>query len=194
VQTFCVAKVGGSVGTRHDDRERCLKAGMDGYVTKPINHQQEEALAGNIPVGDNDGASSNAEQEHAATSVAWDMAQTLESLGGDETLFQEVMGIFLREVPGHMAGLREAITQGNARSVEELSHTLKGEVGYLGIATLSQEIRELEQRGHKSELQGAEGLFVMFEAELSEVLTSIRRVVGVQPDTQVLSAPPGARQ
>jgi acetate kinase len=93
-----------------------------------------------------------------------------------------------------MACLREAITQGNARSVEELSHTLKGEVGYLGIATLSQEIRDLEQRGHKSELQGAEGLFVMFEAELSEVLTSIRRVVGMQPDTHGLSAPPGARQ
>jgi two-component system sensor histidine kinase/response regulator len=179
------------------DRERCLEAGMDGYLAKPINSQRlAEAIASNVRVEKNAGAHSDAPQEQAAvaTAVVWDMAQTLESLGGDETLFQEVMGIFLRDVPGHLARLCQAITQRNAKAVEEIAHTLKGEVGHLGIATLSQQIRELEQLGQKSELQSAEGLYATFEAELSSVMTTIHRVLSVKSDMQLVAGPPATRQ
>ena len=43
--------------------------------------------------------------------IIWDMGKTLERLGGDEKLFHEVMGIFLEEVPKHMASLKQAIVQ-----------------------------------------------------------------------------------
>ena len=65
--------------------------------------------------------------------IAWDRGKTLERLGGDEKLFHEVIGIFLEEVPQHMASLKQAIVQENAKAVEEISHKLKGELGYLGI-------------------------------------------------------------
>ncbi len=120
------------------DREICIEAGMDEYVSKPISSQRlEEAIATLCPRRKTRPQSSatrtSNEPATPATAIAWDTSKTLERLGGDEKLFHEVIGIFLEEVPQHMAGLEQAIAQGNAKAVEEISHKLKGELGYLGI-------------------------------------------------------------
>ena len=65
------------------------------------------------------------------------MGETLERLGGDETLLHEVIEIFLNDVPKHMASLGRAIAAGDAVAVEGAAHTLKGELGYLGISEVS---------------------------------------------------------
>jgi HPt (histidine-containing phosphotransfer) domain-containing protein len=102
------------------------------------------------------------------------MGKTLEALGGDEKLLHEVIEIFLEEVPKHMASLRQAIAQGNAEATEMAAHTLKGELGYLGISEVSRKARELEEVARKSDLQSAESIYAGFEAEISEVLISMR--------------------
>ena len=68
----------------------------------------------------------------------WNMAKTLEQLGGDEMLLQEVMDIFLEEAPKHMAALHLAVAQGIAETVETTAHSLKGELGYLGLPEILQ--------------------------------------------------------
>ena len=101
----------------------------------------------------------------------WNPAQTLERLGGDEKLLHEVMEIFREEAPKHLAGLRKAITQQDAGSTERLAHSLQGELGYLGIAELSQGARELEEKGRTSDFQGALSLFPPFEAAMARLLS-----------------------
>jgi two-component system, sensor histidine kinase and response regulator len=177
------------------DREICIEAGMDEYVSKPISAQLlREAIA--IALRERDHATTQtsstptALNEHAtpAGAVTWDRGKTLERLGGDEKLFHEVIGIFLEEVPQHMASLKQAIGQQNAKAIEELSHKLKGELGYLGIAEVSQMVRELEELGRKSDLAGAAGLYAVFEAQLSEVLTSMRRSFDMNGETQLVAS------
>ncbi len=174
------------------DRELCIEAGMDEYVSKPISSQLlREAIA--IALRERDHAStqtsltSTAVNELAkpAGAVAWDRGKTLERLGGDEKLFHEVTGIFLEEVPQHMASLKQAIVQQNAKAIEEISHKLKGELGYLGIEEVSQMVRELEELGRKSDLGGGAGLYAVFEAQLSEVLTSVRGSLDMDGETQL---------
>jgi signal transduction histidine kinase/DNA-binding response OmpR family regulator/HPt (histidine-containing phosphotransfer) domain-containing protein len=182
------------------DRERCIEAGMDGYVSKPISSQElEEAIASALlmrgetkPVASSEADRESATPPTALSVIAWDMGKTLEQLGGDEKLLHEVVEIFLDDVPKHMASLRRAIAEGNAEAVEGAAHTLKGELGYLGISEVSRKARELEEFGRKSDLRLAAGLYATLESELSEVLISMRRTVGAKPDMEMVAGWPGA--
>jgi HPt (histidine-containing phosphotransfer) domain-containing protein len=109
----------------------------------------------------------------AAVVVPWNPQQTLERLGGDEQLLQEVMEIFLQEVPKHLAGLRKAITQQDAETAERVAHSLQGELGYLGVAELSQGARALEEKGRSADFQGALILLPPFEAAMARLLSSM---------------------
>jgi HPt (histidine-containing phosphotransfer) domain-containing protein len=106
--------------------------------------------------------------------VSWDMSKTLEQLGGDLTLFQEVMDIFLAEAPIHLAALRLAVERGQAETVERTAHTLKGEVGYLGIPGISQTASQIEEMGRSNNVGGAANLLAQFEADINGLFTAIR--------------------
>jgi two-component system, sensor histidine kinase and response regulator len=167
------------------DRERCIAAGMDGYVSKPISSQLlKEAIASVLREGDEattvtDSKAAQATSTSApASEIVWDKSETLVRLGGDEKLLHEVVEIFLEGVPRHLAGLQQAVVQGNAKAIEEISHTLKGELGYLGMAKISQMARELEQMGHKADLRDAAGVYATLAAELSAVLSSMQQTAG----------------
>ena len=57
------------------------------------------------------------------------------------------MDIFLAEAPIHLAALRLAVERGQAETVEKTAHTLKGEVGYLGVPGISQRASQIEEMG-----------------------------------------------
>jgi CheY-like chemotaxis protein/HPt (histidine-containing phosphotransfer) domain-containing protein len=163
------------------DRERCIDAGMDGYVSKPISGAMLEAAIADV-VRQSNGASAAGSSSREipgldANPLTWDMTNTLESLGGDEKLLRDVLEIFLQEVPQHMKDLRRAIVDGNASGTREISRTLKGELGYLGMPAVSRRAAELEDLAKKVDLPSAQKLYQVFEVELSEVLNSVRDAV-----------------
>ncbi len=183
------------------DRERCIEAGMDGYVSKPISSEEvAEAIAGisrlqgqDLPVSSLEMRGTDATPP-AAPRIVWNLGETLERLGGDETLFHEVIEIFLDDVPKHMASLERAIATGNSEAVEGAAHTLKGELGYLGISQVSQKARELEELGRTSDLRLAASLYATFASDLSELLTSMRNTMGANPRVEMVAGPPGSSE
>jgi signal transduction histidine kinase/DNA-binding response OmpR family regulator len=148
------------------DRERCLAAGMDGYVPKPLSRAAlEHAIAGVVP--------SATALASAAPQITWDMARTLHGLGGDEKLLSEVIGIFVNGIPRHLAGLQQAIRQGDAKTVEEIAHTLRGELGYLEIAEISHHARALEEMGRNSDLRDAASMYEILSAGIEQLVASM---------------------
>jgi two-component system sensor histidine kinase/response regulator len=181
------------------DRERCLDAGMDEYVSKPISIRQlEEAIAGALhgsrAVRPATNSTTQDENATPANVIPWDKGKTLERLGGDQKLLNEVIEIFLEEVPKHLASLQQAIAQDNAEAAEMAAHTLKGELGYLGILEVSRKARELEEAAHKSDLRCAASIYTELETELSVVLISMRTTIGESSNTQMVARCSGASQ
>jgi two-component system sensor histidine kinase/response regulator len=179
------------------DREHCLASGMDGYVSKPISRRElEEAIAGVVLVGRDTHTVTNRRAPAAALAsvISWDVGTTLERLGGDEELLHEVLGIFLEEVPRHMASLRRAIAEKDAGAIEGLAHTLKGELGYLGIAGVLQRAREMEEFGQQSHFRLAAELYEAFEPEVAEILVSVRRLIRTRAELEIAAAQPGVSQ
>jgi HPt (histidine-containing phosphotransfer) domain-containing protein len=106
--------------------------------------------------------------------VPWNISKTLEQLGGDVMLFQEVMDIFLAEAPKHLAALHLAVEQGQPETVEQTAHTLKGELGYLGVPGISQTAGQIEEMGRSNNVSGAANLLAQFEADINGLFTAIR--------------------
>jgi signal transduction histidine kinase/CheY-like chemotaxis protein len=154
------------------DREQCLAAGMDGYITKPIRFSDiQQTLAG------------IATPPTAAVPViasAWDKAAALERLEGDQELFQEICRIFLDESPKLMTRLQQALAQGDPEEVSRAAHSLKGASGYLGATNVSQLSRQLETMGRNRELAQAAAVFEQLEKEMASLSSAVRQTVGAQ--------------
>lgn len=161
------------------DRERCLAAGMDGYVTKPLTSEQlAEAIHGFFPEEsatpppEPDSAAEPAEA--AATEAAWDPVKALDRLEGDEDLLAEVLGIFLDEAPRQLSALRRAIEEGDAKTAAEIAHSLKGQLGYFGIADAFSRARRMEDLARSERLQEVAADFAIFAGEIEAAMQSMR--------------------
>ncbi|HEX4424712.1 MAG TPA: response regulator, partial [Terriglobales bacterium] len=157
------------------DRERCLQAGMDGYVSKPLRFSDVEEVLANV--------------DHAPLVVTqtlpnpstWSKANALHRVGGDEELLQELCKIYLEESPKVLEKLRQSVTDGNAKDVKFLAHSMKGELSYLGAEKASQAARDLEKMGNDNDLSKAAAVFAILEREVLELQSALKSMSGAHP-------------
>jgi two-component system, sensor histidine kinase and response regulator len=156
------------------DRERCLAAGMDGYVVKPLTSRElAETIRRFFP---GEPVVEPPEPAFGGRAAAWDAALTLERLGGDENLLAEVVEIFVEGAPRRLADLRAAMEQREAETAARIAHSLKGEFGYLGIAGVAERARQMETLARAGDFGGLEQEFALFAPEAEAVLESMRGV------------------
>jgi CheY-like chemotaxis protein/HPt (histidine-containing phosphotransfer) domain-containing protein len=147
------------------DRERCLEAGMDDYVSKPI--QARELL--------NVMARVAPPSAGAATVVDADAA--LQTLGGDPGLLHQLAHAFLDDYPRSLARVRAAVTAGEATAVERAAHSLKGAVGVFGAPRAMAAAQRLETLGRLGALEEATGAFAALETELLQVRRALSELL-----------------
>jgi CheY-like chemotaxis protein len=149
------------------DRERCVTAGMDGYVSKPIQAQELYAAIDAV-VGQTNKAKRGMVSE-GEDSYVLDKATALANLGGDEHVLAEVAHLFLVECSRLMSEVREAIRRNNALALERAAHTIKGSVRTFAAQKAYETARRLEELGREGKLKDAEGVYENLEAEIDRL-------------------------
>ena len=150
-------------------REKCLAAGMDGYLTKPVVPVELDAVLKGAMEGRD--APGSAEPRGIGTDYAEpvDLAAALRIVDNDRALLEELIGVFLRDCPKQAAGLHAALQGGNLREVRSLAHRLKGSLGSLGARTAQTLAGQLEAQAGDENADGLAACLDRFERELARV-------------------------
>jgi PAS domain S-box-containing protein len=128
------------------DREECLRSGMDGYVSKPVQARRLEQAIDDVL---------DRFPTCGCTPAPFDPTPLLERLGGDLALSQELAHLFRAETPHRLEEMRAAVAAGDAALVVQAAHTFKGSAGTLGAAEVSAAARRLEHIGRAGNLDEA---------------------------------------
>jgi signal transduction histidine kinase/DNA-binding response OmpR family regulator len=154
------------------DRERCLKAGMDAYLSKPI-HKNELLRTLESVMNRDSGlritpAASGLDPAPAGPRLL-DRDLALSRMGGDLPLLQEVARLFLDDYPNLLTTIREALSRGDAKLLERSAHTLKGSVANFGADEAFQAALDVELAGHAGELGKAPEALAQLESALERL-------------------------
>jgi PAS domain S-box-containing protein len=137
------------------DRQRCLDAGMDGYLPKPIDVDDLISTVERFGSGRVAAAQTQTAQTEEQTDEIFDEQSALGYTGGDRALLQEIIEVFRKDYPQSLRRLDRAVARRDAEALRMTAHALKGSIATVGSPAGRLTAFELEQMGRSGDLAGA---------------------------------------
>jgi PAS domain S-box-containing protein len=155
-----------------NDRERCLAAGMDGYLAKPIRPQElDEVLDARMVRRSSSPRRGSSAPVPSQRPV--DVGELLDRLDGDRVFLAELTELFRADYPRQIRAIREAILQDDALGVKQASHALKGALSNLAASQAREMAANLERLGASGDLASARTALGDLEKELTRTIESL---------------------
>ena len=164
-----------------EDRDRCLSAGMDAYVSKPVH---TDALLGAIegvlwgltetpaphsPAGDGQSGGDSGEG-------GFDLDAALNHVGGDPRSLARLVTVFLDNTPNLLSGIRQAVERGDAQELTRCAHTLKGSLGLFGDKAALEQAQALEHMGRQNDLTGGKAACELLEQRMLRLRSQLEAI------------------
>ena len=177
------------------DDAKCIEAGCDDYMSKPIDPENLQQVLGKYvsPKGKDAGGQIDSIKSQAdelcrvvcdtgkqgepdsETLRSWseerviDWADLADRCNNDEELVKEIVEVFFADNPARLGTLAEAINTAKAVEIHSLSHMLKGAAATIGAKPLSKAAYRLELVGKQGDMENADAFFADIKAEFEKL-------------------------
>ncbi len=184
-----------------EDREKCLKAGISDYITKPINPDAlVAALSKNMvhpapsTTADQPPTTAALPEEFLGSHAGIDLQAGLARVVGDRRLYMELLQTFLSNYGNYPNSMREELKKRSFETLRRMAHTLKGVSGNLGMTRLFSHCGQLDLSIKRKKLQECNSLLLEIDRENEKVCTFLRQYLDNFKDSYWNIESPGQQQ
>jgi signal transduction histidine kinase/CheY-like chemotaxis protein len=171
------------------DRERCLAAGMDAYISKPVHI--EELFQVTEGLTRRGGPIDRTPDRGPLGTATIDREAALRRVDGDEAMLADLAKLFCDESPRMLSVIEEAITLKNADALERGAHSLKGSVATFSAQAACDLALKLERLGRANEFEDTKRIFDLLSAEMERVRLALTSLQQRQNETSELTVSNG---
>jgi PAS domain S-box-containing protein len=157
------------------DRERCLEAGMDEYVSKPISSDKLFEIIETFGVGKSPGIAGTGHE--ADTLISFDKQTLIDAFDHDWGFFKEVVDLFVSDYPRMMVDIRQAFKTGDTDALIRTAHSLKGMLSLFNAQAAAQKTLKLQELGKRGEFSEIENEIEGLSGELSMLKSTLQNLV-----------------
>jgi CheY-like chemotaxis protein/HPt (histidine-containing phosphotransfer) domain-containing protein len=154
-----------------EDKERCLAAGMDDHIAKPVNVAILKTVLERWVARSK--TPSDTIVHTPPRDAVFDLTAALARVGGDKELLNEMAELFLAEYPRYLAELKDALLHGEAETLTQVAHALKGSVGNFAASRAFAIAQTLENRSRQGDLFQASAALAELEEEFSHLQSAL---------------------
>lgn len=161
-----------------EDRERCLSAGMDAYITKPVRAKEFREILASLVAGMKLQAAPpppialSGQDQKAEFAIEAVLAR----MSGDTQLLSEVVGLFQSDCPRMLAQMREAIERGEHTVLVRAAHTIRGSLDLFGLSAASKAALDLESSGQQGDMRQAAQALSVLQKEVARCMPALSAV------------------
>lgn len=142
-----------------EDRDRCFAAGMDVYLTKPINSKELIAAMEQLFLGHKNEVKQKVEGNMSNELKVFDLSDAKARVDGDKDLFYELIEVFFAEFEKNNKELDMAISNAEYKKINELAHSMKGALANLSACQAADIAKKLEVIGKNQQIDQAREVF-----------------------------------
>ena len=154
------------------DREKCIAAGMNDYIAKPVNQTDIINLLNKWLPSSTRRPLLFSDSETDAT--IFDSEKLLNDLQSDKKLFHEILGVFMSDAEDQIDAIADSLGQADAIELRSHAHTLKGSAANIGAKALSDASARLENLARSGDLGNGATLLAVLEHEFGKLRTRLK--------------------
>ncbi len=155
------------------DRDRCLEAGMDDYLSKPVQMARLTEVLHQTPARPSQPAPPPQPDAPTDNPIDPTALQNLATMMGDQQLVTELISLYMQDVPRQLDAMRQALEQDDTEQLIRTAHSLKSSSAQLGARHLSRLCKDIEAKGRDNNLEGIPALINLVHTEFAHVQAAL---------------------